>query len=138
MTTTRTSPTTVHEDKWGTIVDHEDLDLLETRWLDSTADLTTEEFNDWLALFADHLERLHRSRVLVDATAFRMDPTRVDTEWRDTHIIPRYERIGVRKFAFHMPAGMPAVGGAPQPEGPATFPTGYFSSRVDALRWLTS
>jgi hypothetical protein len=142
MTTTtqtlQTLPTIVYEDRWGIVVDHEGLNLLETRWYDTTTDLTGSEFNSWLGAFADHLERLGRSRILVDATCFRMDPTRVDTHWRDTQIIPRYETVGVQKLAFHMPAGMPAVGRPPRPEGPATFPTAYFDSRARALRWLIS
>lgn len=36
-----------------------------------------------------------------------------------------------------MPAGMPAIGSDPVREGPATFPTGYFGTRADALAWLT-
>jgi hypothetical protein len=35
-----------------------------------------------------------------------------------------------------MPAGMPAVGAPPAPEGPAALPTGYFDSRPAALAWL--
>lgn len=45
---------------------------------------------------------------------------------------------GITKFAFHMPQGMPAIGNAPAPEGPAQFPTAYFGTRADALRWLAS
>ena len=56
--------------------------------------------------------------------------------WRDEHIIPRYNAAGLKKFAFVMPAGMPAIGAPPAPEGPADFPTGYYGSRADALSWL--
>jgi hypothetical protein len=138
ITSTRTLPTVVYEDKWGIVVDHEAIDLLETRWYDTTADLTGAEFNSWLSLFVDQLERLRRSRILVDVTAFRMDPVEVDVEWRDTQIIPRYESAGVTKLAFHAPAEMPAVGKSPQPQPPASFPTGYFASRAEALTWLRS
>lgn len=110
--------------------------MLETRWYDTTAGLTGSQFKAWLTSFTDHLERLGRANVLVDATAFRMDPSQVDAQWRDATIIPRYEAAGVRKIAFHMPPGMPLVGKAPEPEGPATFPTGYFDARADALDWL--
>ncbi|MEM6995351.1 MAG: hypothetical protein AAF721_32880, partial [Myxococcota bacterium] len=59
-----------------------------------------------------------------------------DMGWRDEHIIPKYVAGGVTKFAFHMPAGMPSIGAAPAPEGPAPFPTGYFGTRGDALAWF--
>jgi len=51
-------------------------------------------------------------------------------------IIPRYNQAGVEKFAFLMPAGMPAIGAPPAPETPGTFPTAYFGSRADATAWL--
>ena len=53
-------------------------------------------------------------------------------------VIPRYNGAGIQKFAFHMPAGMPAIGAPPAPEGPANFPTAYFGARADALAWLDS
>lgn len=73
---------------------------------------------------------------MVDAVQFRMDMARMSMGWRDEHIIPRYNAAGLRKFAFVMPAGMPAIGSEPAPEGPADFPTGYFAGRADALSWL--
>jgi len=42
----------------------------------------------------------------------------------------------VRKFAFHMPEGMPAIGSSPAREGTATYPTAYFARRQAALDWL--
>ena len=58
--------------------------------------------------------------------------------WRDEHIIPRYNAAGVQKFAFVMPPGMPAIRAEPANEDPATFPTGYFGTRQEALAWLSS
>lgn len=130
------SATQLFEDRWGAIIDRPDDDHLEIRWFDATADFTTEEFNDWLGVFADHVEQRGRRHVLVDATSFGLHPSKFDMEWRDAHVIPRYNRVGVRKFAFLMPEGMPAIGAPPSPEGPADFPTAYFGRREDALRWL--
>jgi hypothetical protein len=62
----------------------------------------------------------------------------MDGGWRDANIIPRYNAAGVRRFAFVMPAGMPAIGAAPAPEGPGDFPTGYFGRREDAIAWLAA
>lgn len=67
-----------------------------------------------------------------------MDMSRISKGWRDENIIPRYDAAGVKKFAFIMPHGMPAIWSAPAPEGPAKFPTGYFGSRAEALDWLKS
>jgi hypothetical protein len=126
----------VYEDRWGEVLDRPSADLVELRWFDTTADMSAQEFQDWLARFADCVEKCGRSRVLVDSTSFRMSPANMDGPWRDANIIPRYNAAGVAKFAFHMPLGMPMVGAAPAAEGPARFPTAYFSSRQDALDWL--
>ncbi len=126
----------VYRDRWGSIVDHPELGVLEIRWLETSAEMTAADFNAWLARFAEEVERSTRRLALVDARSFRMPPGRMDPGWRDAHIIPRYVAAGMRRFAFVMPAQMPLVGSPPAPEGPADFPTGYFGSREDALAWL--
>jgi hypothetical protein len=126
----------IHADRWGEIIDRPDADLLELRWFDTTASMTKEQFQGWLTEFADRAVETHRSRVLVDATAFQIARSNMDGEWRDANVIPRYNQAAVSKFAFHMPAGMPMIGAAPAPEGPALFPTAYFATRQNALDWL--
>lgn len=126
----------VYEDRWGEIIDRPDSDLIELRWFDSTETMSATEFQDWLKTFAEWVGRRRRSRVLVDGTSFLMNPARMDGEWRDLNIIPRYNAAGVARFAFHMPEGMPAIGAAPAAESPGVFPTGYFGRREAALEWL--
>jgi hypothetical protein len=67
-----------------------------------------------------------------------MDPANSNGQWRDENIVPRYNSGGVRKFAFHMPAGMLAIGSPPEREGPAAYPTAYFARRQAALDWLAA
>jgi hypothetical protein len=126
----------VYEDRWGEIIDRPATELVELRWYDTTADMSAEQFQDWLATFAGHVERFRRPRVLVDGTRFMMDPANLNDDWRDANIIPRYNAAGVRRFAFLFPDGMPAIGAPPAVEGPATFSTAYFSRRQEALDWL--
>jgi hypothetical protein len=128
----------VYEDEWGEILDRPALDLIELRWFDSTSAMSPDEFKRALATFAEWVERTGRQRALIDGTSFLMDPANMDAPWRDANIIPRYNAAGIQKFAFHMPAGMPAIGFPPAPETPGRFPTGYFGSRREALRWLSS
>jgi hypothetical protein len=127
-----------YEDRFGEIVDRPDEGYLELRWYDTTAEMSGAQFQNWLTQFAAEVERLRRPGVLVDSTSFRMDPANMDAAWRDANIIPRYNTAGVKRFAFHMPAGMPAIGSPPQSEPPGAFPTGYFGSREQALGWLAS
>lgn len=132
MTTVRA----VHSDRWGDILDRPDDGCVEIRWYDTTSEMTGDDFNEFLATFAGCVEDCGRPGGLVDAVQFKMDMSRMSMGWRDEHIIPRYNGAGLKKFAFVMPHGMPAIGNAPAPEGPAKFPTGYFGSRAEALAWL--
>ena len=126
----------IYEDRWGEVFDRPNADLIELRWFDTTAEMSAQDFQSWLAKFAECVERCRRSAVLVDSTAFRMSPAKMDGPWRDANIIPRYNAAGVEKFAFHMPEGMPMIGVPPAHEAPGQFPTGYFGRRQDALDWL--
>jgi len=126
----------VYADRRGEVLDRPAADLIELRWFDTTEDMSAQEFQQWLAEFAGCVEQRRRTRVLVDGTSFRMNPAHMNAPWRDANIVPRYNAAGVARFAFHMPDGMPLVGAPPAPEGPASFPTGYFSRRQDALDWL--
>ena len=128
--------THAYEDRWGAIIDHSDAGYIEVRWYDTTSAMTVDEFQQWLTTFAGQVERFRRPGVLVDATRFWLDPAKVNDDWRDAHIIPRYNGAGVRKFAFLMPEGMPAIGAPPVTRKPASFPTAYFGRRQDALDWL--
>jgi hypothetical protein len=126
----------VYEDRWGEVFDRPSANVIELRWFDTTAALSADEFQSWLVKFAECVERCARKGVLVDSTVFGMSPAKMDGPWRDANIIPRYNAAGVRKFAFHMPAGMPMIGLPPAIEAPGRFPTGYFGRRQDALDWL--
>ncbi len=123
-------------DNWGEVIDRPQQDAIEIRWFDSTATMSGREFNYWLSQFASEVERTGRSRVLVDGLAFAMPMDRMDASWRDANIIPRYNAAGVKRFAFLVPAGMPAIGAPPATEGPATYLTAYFGTRRSAMEWL--
>jgi hypothetical protein len=129
--------TFVYEDRFGEVIDHAQAGYVELCWYDTTETMSKEQFEQWLAGFAGAVEDLRRAAVLIDGTSFLMDPGNNDMEWRDAHIVPRYNAAGVRKFAFHMPEGMAAIGTPPSREGPADYPTAYFGRRQDALDWLT-
>lgn len=126
----------VREDRWGEVIDRPDADVIEIRWYDTTRDLDRDTFNAWLDSFAGAVESSGRSTILTDATSFLMPRDQMDGAWRDANITPRYDAAGIRRFAFLLPDGSPPVGAAPQREGAATFPTGYFDRREDALAWL--
>ena len=127
----------VAENAWGEIIHHESEGILELRWL--PGEMTDGAFKATLALFVWEAERRRPSFLLIDATQFRHKFGPGVMQWRDDCIIPRYGAAGVRKFAFHMPAGFPGTkeaGGKEQFEGPAIFPTAWFAQRENALAWF--
>jgi hypothetical protein len=132
-------PTEAARNQWGVVFHHEQWRTLELAWLPSTRDMDDEGFKETLQLFAGAGERLKPAFMLIDANEFHHRFGEGVMQWRDEHIIPRYNAAGVTKFAFLVPAGTPGTvegGGAPVVEGPAKFPTGWFSARETAHRWL--
>ena len=121
--------------EWGAVLQDDTADLLELRWFPSTEQMTDGGFMATLCLFVWEAEKVRPRRLLIDATQFRHRFGEGVMEWRDAHVIPRYGAAGVRKFAFHMPAGFPNAG-AEAVEGPAIFPTRWFVDRPAALDWL--
>jgi hypothetical protein len=122
---------------WGEILHHESDAILELRW--RPTEMTDGAFKATLALFASEAERVRPSFLLIDATQFRHQFGPGVMQWRDDCIIPRYGAAGVKKFAFLMPAGVPNTmesGGKEVIDGPAIFPTAWFSVRQNALNWL--
>ena len=132
-----TLPIIKHSDRWGECIVRADDKCTEIRWFDTTSDMSGKDFNRFLEVYAAIVEEAGLPGGLVDAVQFKMDTALMSMGWRDANIIPRYNAAGLRKFAFVMPAGMPAIGAPPQLEGPADFPTAYFGTRRDALNWIS-
>jgi hypothetical protein len=122
---------------WGEILHHESDGILELRWL--PGQMTDGAFQATIALYAWEAEKVRPSFLLIDATQFRHRPPPNMMQWRDDCIIPRYGAAGVKKFALHAPAGAPGTieaGGKESFDGPAIFPTAWFSERKHALDWF--
>jgi hypothetical protein len=132
-------PAEVARNEWGTVLSYEEWRTLELKWLPSTRAMNDDGFKATLELFAAEGERLKPVYMIIDATEFHHEFGDGVMEWRDREIIPRYNSAGVKKFAFLWREGTPGTveaGGTPQPEGSADFPTGWFTGRERAYRWL--
>ena len=117
--------------------------LFELTWLPASSSMSDEDWMTGLMLLATEAEASGASSILIDATDFRHSFVDRDESmsWRDKQVIPRYNRAGVTRFAFVMPAGFPGPtaesGSEPRVDGPAAaFPTQWFLSRDAALAWL--
>lgn len=133
--------TKVASTEYGAIIHHDERNTLELKWLPTTKDATEAQARDTMALFAAETERLKPRFLIVDTTEFFHQWADDMMDWRNTEIIPRYNAGGVTKFAFVTGEGVPfptvESGADPAPEGPATFPTGWFAGRDRAYQWLT-
>jgi len=132
-------PVELARNEWGVILNHQQWQTLELKWLPTTRDMTDEGFRLSLELLASTGERVRPRFMLIDATEFDHRLGEGVMEWRNEHIIPRYNAAGVTRFAFLVPDGAPGTvesGAAPMVDGPATFPTGWFTSRERAYQWL--
>src|SRR6266508_1363260 len=122
----------IERDEFETVTYDEATGILELDWTNASAHLTDQQFMDALARFAAHAEEHRAPNVIIDVTRFLASPGPEVAPWRDEHVIPVYNRAGVRRFAFLVPAGSPGTveqGGQPAPETPGDFPTGYFETR---------
>src|SRR5215470_20299870 len=97
------------QNPWGTVLRLSD-QILELHWLPATSSMTDGGFMATLCLFVWEAEKARPTRILIDATEFKHRFGDGVMAWRDAHIFPRYGAAGVRRFAFHMPAGFPRAG----------------------------
>ena len=134
--------TEVTSTEYGVIIHHDEWNTLELKWLPTPKDSTEAAARDTMALFATETEKLKPRFLIVDTTEFLHRWADDMMAWRDKEIIPHYNAGGVAKFAFITGEGVPfptvESGAEPAPEGPATFPTGWFTGRDRAYQWLAS
>ena len=130
----------VASDQWGQLIFYDEWNTLELKWLSTSSDATEAQARGTMALFAAETEKRKPSALIVDATEFQHRWADDMMAWRDKEIIPHYNAGGPAKFAFITGEGVPfrtvESGAEPAPDGPATFPTGWFISRDRAYQWL--
>ena len=129
--------THLYQDRFGTIIYDAAKHILELRWSAETEFMNDEDFKEWLGRYAHAAEQQQVPFALIDTRAFKHQPGAHIGPWRDEHIIPHYNRAGIKKFALLLAEGS-APNTEPAPEGPAQFPTGYFDSREQIERWFTA
>ena len=130
----------VASDQWGQLIFYDEWNTLELKWLPTSSDATEAQARGTMALFAAETEKRKPSALIVDATEFQHRWADDMMAWRDKEIIPHYNAGEPAKFAFIAGEGVPfptvESGAVPAPDGPATFPTGWFLSRERAYQWL--
>jgi hypothetical protein len=132
-------PQELAANEWGSILHYPQWSTLELKWGQRTRVMTDDGFRSTLRIMADMGLKVRPKYMIVDATEFLHELGEGTLAWRDEHIVPLYNDAGVEKFAFlvthHMP-GTVEKGAEPAPDGPATFPTGWFETRERMYSWL--
>jgi hypothetical protein len=132
----------VAEDRWSQMVFYDEWNSLELRWLPATANATDTDLKGTMEIFAQEAVKRRPHTLIVDTTEFHHVWADGMTQWRDAKIVPRYNQAGVAKFAFIANPAYPGptaeAGATPEPEGPASFPTGWFKTREAAYQWLAN
>jgi len=129
--------TELYRDQFGVLLEDLDHRMLELKWLESSAAMTDDDFKAWLERFSAEAETRRQPYLVINVREFRHRPGPEIAAWRDEHIIPRYNRGGVTKFAFLLPEGSAGASGSPAPEPPGTFPTGYFDTPAKIEAWFS-
>src|SRR5262245_44640059 len=132
-------PQELAANEWGTILYYPDWSTLELTWGQKTRVMTDDGFKNTLRLMADMGLKVRPKYMIIDATEFLHELGEGTLTWRDEHIVPLYNDAGVEKFAFLVSPQMLGTvekGAEPAPDGPATFPTGWFETRERMYSWL--
>jgi len=127
----------VHQDPLFTFEFEEESAILRFLWTEKTANMTDEDFNRALLLYADFAEKIASRGLLVDVRKFKHRPGPDIGKWRDEKIVPRYVRAGVKKLADVVGSIAPMSSGEDQtapPKEPVA--TSYFGTMEEAEDWL--
>jgi hypothetical protein len=103
--------------------------------------MSEDGFKETLQLLADQGLEIRPTCMIVDSTEFYHELAEGTLAWRNQHIVPLYNQAGVKKMGFLVTDGMPGTvekGAEPAPDGPATFPTGWFETRERMYAWLAA
>jgi hypothetical protein len=131
----------VASNEWGTITYHSEWKTMELKWEQTTRSMSDDGFRQTLQLLADEGLKFRPAYMIIDATEFFHNVAEGTFAWRNQHIIPLYNQAGIQKFAFLVTDQAPGTvekGAEPAPDGPASFPTGWFESRDKMYAWLAA
>jgi hypothetical protein len=112
--------------------------ILLFRWKDTTKVIDDNGFQEGLANFAGYAIELSPSAVVIDLRNFHGRPSsKVASDWRKAVAVPRYNRSGLKKFAYikgENQGGQPTS--LPTKHHGELFETAVFSDLNELSKWL--
>ena len=134
---------TIYESHFYDFVVCEETKTLVFQWKPETENIKNNDFREGLSNFAGYAFELKTPNMVVDVRNFRPgggEPTQdVRGKWRAEVVVPRYNRAGVKKFAYlrNVEGGGPPVSGPARHDG-EEFETAVFDSEDKMMTWLKS
>ena len=127
------------EDRFMIISFEDKAKVLKLKWSQNTDMMNDQDFKDALVVFAGFVEPYKAKNLLVDVQKFKfmkaMEPDL--TDWRVKNISPRYNKAGVKKFAFIHGEGFPGSDSNGEKFEGEEFLTNHLGSEERAREWLS-
>ncbi len=109
-------------------------------WSAETARMADTDFKEGLTKTAEYAEQYKPHGLLVNVENFKfreaMGPGL--SNWRIENIVPRYNKAGLKKFAFVHGSGFPEKSDDGERTAAEQFLTKHFASEEHAAQWATS
>ena len=129
----------LYEDKFMIISFEDEAKILSLKWSPNTDLMNDRDFKDGLVVFAGFVEPYGANYLLVDVQEFKfmkaMEPEL--TDWRVKNISTKYNKAGVKKFAFVHGEGFPGTDSEGEKFEGEEFSTNHFGAEEKAMEWLS-
>lgn len=127
------------EDSFAKISFDKEKSLMKLEWLQDSKEMNGPHFQGVLYILGGFALQKKSKNIFVDGTKFLFQPTKdMIGIWRTANISPLYNQAGVKKFAFLFPPGYPMPPRNIQNMPYEDFPTGFFTSQNELIKWLDS
>jgi len=116
-------------------------DAVVLTWTDRTSAMSDDDFKEALVLFVGFAAEHKVGNLLVDVRSFGHPMTPALAEWRAGRMVPRYNRTGMRKFAYVVGPAFPVEasnGEKVETYDGEDFATSFFDADDKARAWFAA
>ncbi len=117
---------------------NEDCDCIVFEWKSETFKMSENDFKDGLTNFTKYSEENQCKEIVVDLRNFRGHPSpEVARDWRTHEVVPHYNKMGIKKFAYLISPEQPAPQSLePHKNEGENYETAVFDSEIEMWQWL--
>lgn len=124
------------EDEYSKIFFDSKTKIIKLQWLETTGNMTDDDFKDVSTKFAESAEKHSANGLLVEVINFKHKMQSDIGPWRKKTLIPKYHNSGAPKFAFIHSENFQAPPTNGQPIEGENFITKHFASEEEATSWI--